>query len=207
MTWHLHRRTADELNELLVACKADQLTDGPSGGSLGAVTPAGLRRREWRCELTGADAFDRGSEAIRAWSLHRGAGLDVACDGPIVVETNVALCAPLPIGFVDATCRIVAVVQEATRFGFAYGTLSVHPEQGEESFVVRREADGTVLFEVVAVSRAVHPMARACPPVAARLQDAAASRYLTAMRDVAARSRDDARVTSAEHLQATPNEV
>ena len=187
MTWHLHRRTPDELAALLRGCRSDELTYAPIGGSLGGATPPELRRREWRCELHGADAFDRGTEAISAWSVHRGAGLEVAYDGPIAVGTNVALCAPLPIGFVDATCRIVAVVQEATRFGFAYGTLSVHPEQGEESFVVRRDSDGTVLFEVVGVSRAVHPIARACPPVADRIQDTAVHRYLTAMRNAVVR--------------------
>ena len=40
------------------------------------------------------------------------------------------------------------LVEEANRFGFAYGTLSVHPEQGEESFVVSRDADGSVQFAV-----------------------------------------------------------
>ncbi len=153
MTWHLRRRSSAELDALLFACGADELTYSPTGGSLGSTTLPGLRRREWRCELTGTDAFDRGCDAIQAWSVHRGAGLEVVSDGPIVVGTNVALCAPLPLGFVDATCRIVEVVQEVTRVGFAYGTLSVHPGQGEESFVVRRDADGAVLFEVVAISR------------------------------------------------------
>jgi uncharacterized protein (UPF0548 family) len=89
--------------------------------------------------------------------------------------------APLPFGFVELTCRIVAVVDEADRFGFAYGTLPVHAEAGEESFVVSRDADGDVRFDVQAVSRPIHPLARAFAPVANRLQDAAVRRYLSAM--------------------------
>ena len=157
------------------------MTYAPTGGSLSDLTPDGLHRHHWRTVLQGADAFERAVVAIRAWSMHRGAGLTVAADGPIADGTNVALCAPLPIGFVDATCRIVAVVDEPSRFGFAYGTLSVHPERGEESFVVARSAVESTTFEVVAVSCPAHPLARACPPVARRLQDAAVRRYLTAV--------------------------
>ena len=76
-------------------------------------------------------------------------GLLVAADGGIEVGTNVALVAPLPIGFIDATCRIVAVVNEPDRFGFAYGTLGTHPQRGEESFIVTRSGDAS-RFDVVA---------------------------------------------------------
>ena len=115
--------------------------------------------------------------------MHRGAGLEVATDGPITVGTNVAICAPLPVGFVDATCRIAAVVDEPARYGFAYGTLSVHPERGEEAFLVVRD-DGAVHFDVDAVSRPNHPVARLVPAVADRLQDMAVRRYLAAMERV-----------------------
>jgi uncharacterized protein (UPF0548 family) len=114
--------------------------------------------------------------------VHRGAGLELAADGPIAVGTNVAFSAPLPLGFVDGTCRIVAVVNEPDRFGFAYGTLSIHPERGEESFLVARDTAGQVRFEVHGVSRPSIPFARALAPIADRLQDRAVRRYLSAMR-------------------------
>eukprot|EP00913_Durusdinium_trenchii_P005672 g5290.t1 len=41
-------------------------------------------------------------------------------------------------------CRIVEVVDEADRRGFAYGTLPAHGETGEECFLVERLADGSV---------------------------------------------------------------
>ncbi len=90
--------------------------------------------------------------------------------------------APLPIGCVEVTCRITAVIDEPNAFGFAYGTLSVHPERGEESFVVSRADDGIVSFVVAAASEPVHPLARLAPPVADRLQNSACRRYLEAMR-------------------------
>jgi len=143
--------------------------------------PRGFHRRTWTTGLPGADAFDRGGRAIRGWAVHRGAGLDVLPDGQLAAGTNVAIGAPLPVGFVEITCRIVAIVDEPDRFGFAYGTLSVHPEQGEESFIVVRSG-GEVRFDVQAVSRPIHPLARVFSPIANRLQDAAARRYLAAMK-------------------------
>ena len=91
------------------------------------------------------------------------------------------MAAPLPIGWVEVVCRVVDVVDERDRFGFTYGTLSVHPEQGEESFTVIRTDDGAIGFQIVAASRPRHVLARAFPPVARRLQLAATNRYLAAM--------------------------
>jgi uncharacterized protein (UPF0548 family) len=114
--------------------------------------------------------------------MHRGAGLRVAADGPIVLGTNVAFSAPLPIGFIDGTCRIVLVVDEPNRYGFAYGTLPVHPERGEEAFVVSRHEDGSVRLDIDGVSRPAQPLARLFPSLADYLQDRAVRRYLAAMR-------------------------
>jgi uncharacterized protein (UPF0548 family) len=171
---------------LLDRASVDRLTYEPTGISLGDATPARLHRRRWSAALRGRDVFDRANQALHAWAVHRGAGLVVAVDGPIAVGTNVALSAPLPIGFVDATCRIVAALDEPDRFGFAYGTLSVHPEQGEEAFVVTRDGSGETYFAVEAVSRPIHPLGRAVPLVANRLQDAAVRRYLSAMQQATA---------------------
>ena len=141
-----------------------------------------MQRREWIVRLDGEGAFDRAVAALRSWSVHRGSGLDVLTDGELAVGTNVALTAPLPVGFVDAACRVVALVEQPDRFGFSYGTLPEHPECGEESFVVSRES-GVVAFAIVAVSRPAHRVARLVPAVADRLQASAARRYLDAMRD------------------------
>ena len=179
---HLRRPTGPRLAVLLEGCRSDSPTYAPSGGSLDDTTPSGLQRHRWTTALPGTGSFGRAVEALRSWKVHRGAGLEVATDGPIAVGTNVALSAPLPVGWVDATCRIVAVVDGPDRYGFAYGTLSVHPERGEEAFLVVRD-DG-LRFDVEAVSRPIHPLTRLVPAIANRLQDAAVRRYLTAMEHV-----------------------
>ena len=186
MAVRLRRPTETDLATLLARCREDSLTYAPTGGSLVGDAPEGLRRHSWATELPDG-SFARGVEALKSWSMHRGAGLEVASDGPIAVGTNVAVSAPLPLGYVDACCRIVAVVDEPDRYGFAYGTLSVHPESGEESFLVVRDGGG-VRFDVHAVSKPRHPLARLVPPVADRLQDLAVRNYLSAMRRYTAES-------------------
>jgi uncharacterized protein (UPF0548 family) len=175
----LRQPSLGDLDDLLRRCRADDVTYSPTGGSLDGSTPPGLHRHAWSTDLPTA-SFDRAVQAVIGWEVHRGAGLLVAADGGIDVGTNVALVAPLPIGFVEATCRIVAVVDEPDRFGFAYGTLGVHPERGEESFIVTRSGEAT-RFDVVGISRPVHPAVRAVPPLGDLLQDRAVRRYLAAM--------------------------
>lgn len=113
--------------------------------------------------------------------MHRGAGLSVCADRAPTVDDVVAMSAPLPVGHIEIVCRIVTTIDDPDRFGFAYGTLAVHPERGEESFVVERAADGSVKFVITAVSRPHHPLARLGAPIARRLQHRAVTRYLDAM--------------------------
>jgi uncharacterized protein (UPF0548 family) len=82
-----------------------------------------------------------------------------------------------------AACRIVRVVDEPGRYGFAYGTLPEHPEEGEERFVVTRdEHDGMVVFEVVAFSRPHDLLTKLGGPVPRAIQTRATARYLEGMR-------------------------
>jgi len=167
---------------LLTESASASLTYEPIGASLDEtiVVPGGLERRRWAAELDGDEAFDRAVQAVKAWGVHRGAGLLVEADGELAVGTNVAMCAPLPVGYVDVTCRVVVVIDEVDRYGFAYGTLPVHPERGEESFVIS-QTNAVATFTIRAVSRPAHPLARLVPRVADALQHRAAERYLAAM--------------------------
>lgn len=54
---------------------------------------------------------------------------------------------------VKAAARVVYVIDEPRRKGFAYGTLAGHPERGEEAFVVDQTDDGSVWLEIRAFSR------------------------------------------------------
>ena len=66
--------------------------------------------------------------------------------------------------------RVVYVIDEARRFGFAYGTLPAHVECGEERFLIEWSPDDTVWYDILAFSRPRHPLVKLSSPLARRLQ-------------------------------------
>ena len=171
MPMHVRCPEPEALRPLLVAGARDPLTYGPIGLSELPSAPPGYRREVWSRQLgRGAEVFARSSDALRQWEMHRGSGIVVLADGPVSLDAVVALCVPLPVGSVHAVCRVVDVVDRTDGYGFSYGTLSVHPEQGEERFSVSLAADGAVRAEIVAVSKprpSAGSAATTCGPSAA----------------------------------------
>jgi uncharacterized protein (UPF0548 family) len=82
---------------------------------------------------------------------------------------------------VHAPARVVYVVDEPTRRGFAYGTLPGHPEDGEESFVVERADDGSVWIVIRAFSRPSRWYWWLVAPVLRLTQEFYTRRYLRAL--------------------------
>jgi len=118
----------------------------------------------------GSGDFARAVEGLKEWQAHRAVGIRVRpVDAPVLRGTTVALALPLVGVHVLAACRIVAVVDEPDRFGFAYGTLRSHPERGEEAFIVSREGE-SVTFRISAFSRPADALVRIGEPVARRVQ-------------------------------------
>ena len=146
-------------------------------------TPAGHHRNAWQQVAgEGDEAFDRAAAAIRAWAGHRNARAIVHPAGaPIEVGSVVSLALPVMGLWVTAACRIVWVVDEPDAFGFAYGTLPHHPESGEESFVVRRRPDGSVVVEIVAVSRPQSMLTKLAGPIGTVIQRRTAQQYLAGL--------------------------
>ena len=103
----------------------------------------------------GRDVFERAKDAIRQWKMFEVPGLELFYpDTPIEPGRNVA---PLAyhLGFWSLnSCRIVYVIDEPERFGFAYGTLTEHVEIGEERFIVELHADtDEVWYDILAFSK------------------------------------------------------
>jgi len=62
--------------------------------------------------------------------------------------------------------QILETVDSETEFGFRYSTTSHHVEQGEETFLLRFDpATGEVTYDLEAVSRPRHFLARAAYPM------------------------------------------
>ena len=82
---------------------------------------------------------------------------------------------------VKAPARVVYVIDEPNRVGFAYGTLDGHPASGEESFVVSRQNDGSVWLTIRQFSRPSGWVWRLGSPVLRLSQRIYRKRYLRAL--------------------------
>jgi uncharacterized protein (UPF0548 family) len=118
------------------------------------------------------------------WQAQRGAGIDVVPSAAWVEDGETVLLL-IKVGLLRAVapCRVVYVVDEPSRFSFAYGTLPGHPERGEVAFTIRLDAAETVTFQVVSFSRTVDPLARLGAPFARRLQQRVTCGYLKALQE------------------------
>lgn len=174
-------RDPDRLSAYLESVRHAPLSYSEVGASLGD-RPEGYRHDSDVITLgSGSDAFARATQGLREWRAHLGAGVTVFLPtAPLEVDTTVALALPLPGITALAACRIVAVVDEPDRFGFAYGTIVGHPEQGEEAFLVERHGD-EVQFRIDAFSRTRDLLARLGSPVARHIQRRVTRGYLTAL--------------------------
>ena len=103
-------------------------------------------------------------------------------DTPIEVGNVVAILVK-HFGFYSLNAaRIVYVIDEPNRFGFAYGTLTEHSESGEERFTVEmEETTGEVFYDLFAFSRPNHKLAKMGYPLARYLQKQFAKESKTAM--------------------------
>ena len=134
----------------------------------------------------GAAVFARAAEAIRRWKMFDLGWLELYWpDIPIEPGATVAVLVQ-HYGFWSLNAsRIVYVVSEPDRYGFAYGTLLEHGESGEERFTVEfRAEDQSVWYDIYAFSRP-RAMARIAYPLARRLQKQFARDSKNAMRRVA----------------------
>ena len=163
-----------------------ELTYPEVGATFAAAMPAGYQHDHWEADLGGfaEGRFARSADALRQWRPQTGAGLTVFPGQDVAVDATFALVIRLPVGYATAAGRIVGVIDEPAHYGFAYGTLPAHPEQGEEAFHVERDGD-RLRFRVVAFSRPRHPLARLGTPVTRAVQRRTIRSYLRAMRQAA----------------------
>ena len=151
------------------------------GGTRGPL-PTGYRvvRRDAVVGL-GRPAFEAAAQRLLGWQVHRDAGLRVTTSSDRVrpdVDVRLALrFGPFRVG---APCRVVYVIDEQDRQGFAYGTRTGHPERGESRFELSLDANGQVRFRIVAFSAPATWWSRAGGPLTRRVQDRVTDRYVTA---------------------------
>lgn len=163
----------DQVQVFLHERDADRFSYPEVGGTSQASLPAAYNVDHNRIQLGAGDRdFDLSKAALRAWAMFKVPGLElVPSDTPIMSGQNVAILAR-HLGFYSlSSCRIVYVIDEPDRFGFAYGTLSEHVEIGEERFTVEYDrATGKVWYDILAFSRPGHFLVKLGYPYARYLQ-------------------------------------
>ena len=159
--------------------RARPLTYSEVGASAGQM-PAGYRHvRASRRIGTGRDRFARAAEAVMRYGMLRGAGVRVSASAEVARPGADVLGR---LGPFAAPCRVVYVIDEPDRRGFAYGSLPGHAVRGEEMFAVRYDpAGGGVYAEVAAFSRPATWWSRLGAPVLALAQTVVTRRYLNAV--------------------------
>jgi uncharacterized protein (UPF0548 family) len=183
----LTKPTAEKIKSFIASQHALPFSYLEVGATRGPL-PTGYTIDHNRIKLgTGQQTYERAVAALCQWQhFDLGWGKIVPPETPIQVGEVVAMQAQ-HLGFWSLNaCRIVYVIPDGTsdmdstepgltpgmhRFGFAYGTLPDHAEQGEERFVIEwNTADDSVWYDLFAFSNPRSPAARLGYPITRRLQ-------------------------------------
>ena len=155
------------------------LTYSEVGATAGPL-PAGYHHVQKTAVIgRGRQRFEDAADAGMRWGMLRGAGVKVQATTEVAAVGSEVI---VGIGPVQAPCRVVYVVDEPDRRGFAYGTLPGHAESGEELFLVHYDPATEDVFAVVtAFSRHATWWSRLASPITSLVQAAVTTRYLKAL--------------------------
>lgn len=164
--------------------KLSDLADRPltyaEVGATAADLPAGYHHVRLSKRIgSGRERFEQAAGAVMRYGMLRGAGLRVTASTEVAaIGTDVLG----RLGPFVAPCRVVYVIDDLNRRGFAYGSLPGHAVTGEEMFGVRYQpADDSVHAEVVAFSNPATWWSQIGAPVASMVQRVVTQRYLSAV--------------------------
>ncbi|MEM7395882.1 MAG: DUF1990 domain-containing protein [Verrucomicrobiota bacterium] len=107
------------------------------------------------CLGTTTQVFEQAVEGVKNWVMFDLPWIRLfRRNTPIKTGETVAVAVNHRVFWSINACRIVYVIDEQDRFGFAYGTLTDHGERGEEKFLVERNGpEEQVWYRIVAMSR------------------------------------------------------
>lgn len=170
--WYLSRPTPEHIRAVCEAQRPLPFTYSGVGATRSDSAPAGYVHDRHRRQLgTGERAFAAARDAIRAWKMFPSPLATIEPVGIPIAEGEVAIVVAHILGVwtLHAT-RIVYVIDEPRRFGFAYGTLPGHATRGEERFLVEWLPDDAVWYDLQAFSRQRSWLTRLALPITRRLQ-------------------------------------
>lgn len=200
--WSLARPSARRIAQFLEEERGRPLTYAVAGRTrdealLSEGAPAGFVLDHNRQRLgEGAPAFQAAKTALRAWTMFPRPWTAIEpAPAPALEGAVVAVLIHAMGAWWLNSARVLYVIDEPRRFGFAYGTLPGHAECGEERFLVEQLADGGVWYDLRAFSRPRYWAARLGYPVTRALQRRFARESKAAMVAAVAAATGDARAT------------
>jgi uncharacterized protein (UPF0548 family) len=180
----LRKPSAEKIREFIAAQRGLPFSYAEVGATQGKL-PEGYTIDHNRTKLGyGAKAYDHAVAALKDWQqFNLGWTRIVPPQTPLRADQIVAVRAQTFMVWSLNACRVVYLISEDRKFGFAYGTLREHAERGEERFLVEwEEKDGSVWYDILAFSRPQHLLVRIGRPLARKLQKRFARDSLDKMR-------------------------
>ena len=178
------RLSAEPLEALVLAHGKEPYSYAEVGRTR-ADAPAGYNVDHNRVLLgRGREVLARAATAVRQWKMFDLGWVELFPAQPSLRagETVAVIVGHLGFWSVNIS-RIVYLIEEDDRFGFAYGTLPSHAEQGEERFTVEYDAQTEeVWYDLFAFSKPRAPLARLGYPFSRHLQKRFARDSLAAMK-------------------------
>jgi uncharacterized protein (UPF0548 family) len=137
-----------------------------------ATPPSSYKVDHNRARLGDGEAiYRRAVQALKSWRQFELGWVSIVPRGVVIeVGATVAVKARAFGTWSLNASRVVYVIDEPRRFGFAYGTLPDHVECGEERFLVEWLPDDSVWYDILAFSRPQHPLVKLSSPLARLLQ-------------------------------------
>jgi uncharacterized protein (UPF0548 family) len=170
--FYFRRPSVTDIEQFLKSQSECEVTYVGVGGTNG-TPPAGYTLDHHRFELGQGEAdWQKARSALQRWRQFELGWLEaIPNDAPLTAGAQVAVLARAFGMWILNAARIVYVIDEPTRFGFAYGTLPRHVETGEERFLLElNPASGGVSYDILAFSRPRHVFTRIAYPVTRRMQ-------------------------------------
>ncbi len=171
--FHLTRPSDTEIADFHNAALAKPFSYPELGATIAEKAPPGYRIDRNRIEIgVGSDVLAAAKEAVRNWKMFDVGWIELFDTHTPIAKGETATLLISHLGFYSLnSARIVYTIDEPLRFGFAYGTLTCHGEIGEERFAVSLdERTNTVSYDIFAMSRPGHILARLGYPITRYLQ-------------------------------------
>ena len=183
-----HKPSEKEITDFLAAQSDLPFSYQDVGATKGHNAPDGYPINHYRKELgNGEQTYKKAIKAIESWKMYDLDWTELCWANTAIKEGEIVATLANHLGFWSLNpCRIIYLVDEENerlkRFGFAFGTLPDHSEEGEEQFIVELDkTSNKVWFEIYAFAKPHHWMAKIGFPFVHYLQKQFAKESYRAM--------------------------